>query len=343
MSGSETRGLYYDGRTSAPRPALLTVGGAGRAAQLTIRLTDRELQVPLARRSLGERVGDTHRHLEFPDGSSVEVLDNARFDSALERAELTTAEAPLRRLEGRWRYALPALLATLLATLGFVRYGAPALAARAVRFIPPGVDAVIGADSLRVLDKSAFKPSALPPQRQAQLRQVFREVAAGAAPDSAGYRLELRAGGSLGANAFALPSGIVVLTDELAQLAKSDDELRGVFAHEVGHLVNRHAMRMLVQSSAAALLLMGVFGDVSGATSLAAATPTVLVEAGYSRDFEREADAFAFRWMSAHRVPPERLGDLLERLAARHGETAGGGFLASHPDLQERVRALRSR
>lgn len=342
MSSLETRGLYYDGRTSAPRPALLTVGGAGLAAQLTIRLPERELCVPLARGSLGERVGDTHRYVEFPDGTSVEVLDNAQFDAALEHAGLTTPETPLRRLEGRWRYALLALLATLLATVGFVRYGAPALAARAVNLIPPGVDSIIGADSLRVLDRSAFKPSALPAARQAQLRQVFREVAAGAAPDSARYRLELRAGGSLGANAFALPSGIVVLTDELAQLAENDDELRGVFAHEVGHLVNRHAMRMLVQSSAAALLMVGVFGDVSGATSLAAATPAVLVDAAYSRDFEREADAFAFRWMSAHRVPPERLGDLLERVAARHGEV-GGGFLASHPDLQERVRALRSR
>jgi Zn-dependent protease with chaperone function len=342
VSSPQTRGLYYDGRTSVPRPALLTVGGAGLAAQLTIGLPERELQVPLARGALGERVGDTHRHLQFPDGSSVEVLDDAQFDAALERAGLTTAEAPLRRLEGRWRYTLAALLATLLATLGFIRYGAPALASRAVRLIPPGVDALIGADSLRVLDKGAFRPSALPPQRQAQLRQIFSEVAAGAAPDSARYRLELRAGGSLGANAFALPSGIVVLTDELTQLAQNDDELRGVFAHETGHLVNRHAMRMLVQSSAAALLLVGVFGDVSGATSLAAAAPTVLVDAAYSRDFEREADAFAFRWMSAHQVPPERLGDLLERLAARHGEAAGG-FLASHPDLQERIRALRPR
>jgi Zn-dependent protease with chaperone function len=340
VSALEARGLYYDGRTSAPRPALLKVDGAGQATQLTIGLADGELRVPLSRNALGERVGDTHRHLELPDGGSIEVLDNAQFDAALDRAGLTTAEAPLRRLEGRWRYALLALLATLLATLGFVRYGAPALAARAVRFLPPGVDALLGADSLRLLDKGVFKPSALPAQRQAQLRQVFSEVAAGAAPDSFGYRLELRAGGRLGANAFALPAGIVVLTDELAQLAQNDDELRGVFAHEVGHLVNRHAMRMLVQSSAAALLLMGIFGDVSGTTSLAAAAPAALVDAAYSRDFEREADAFAFRWMSAHRVPPQRLGDLLERLAAGHGEDAGG-FLASHPDLKERVRALR--
>ncbi len=335
------RALFYDGRTSATHSALLDLHGSGASAQLTIRAGERELQVRVSTVSLGERVGDTHRHLALADGGAIEVLDNAQFDAALERAALTTPETPLRRLEGRWRYALAALVATLLASIVFVRYGAPALAVRAVRFIPPGVDALIGADTLRILDEGTFHPSRLSPQRQEQLRRLFGEVATGAAPDSTRYRLELRAGGRLGANAFALPSGIVVLTDDLAQLARNDDELRGVFAHEVGHLVNRHAMRMLVQGSAAALLVVGVLGDVTGASSLAITAPTVLVNAAYSRDFEREADAYALRWMSQHQIPPERLGELLQRLSSKQGSQEVG-FLASHPDLQERLRAART-
>ena len=235
---------------------------------------------------------------------------------------------------------LPASL-TLIGTAAFLKYGVPALATRALRVIPPGVDAVIGTDTLRFLDRSTFKPSNLTPVRQAQLRELFAEVTAGASPDSKHFRLELRRVGSIGANALALPSGIVVLTDELEHLAKNDDELRGVFAHEVGHLVNRHAMRMLLQSSATALLLVGILGDVSGVSSLVTAAPTVLVNAAYSRDFEREADGFAFRWMSQHGVAPERLGDLLKRLAvAQSGDQ--DGYLASHPDLGERIRAARS-
>lgn len=338
MSPAAIRGLLYDGRTSAAQLALLDIRGSGATAQLSVRAGGRELQVAVATVMLGERVGETPRHVALADGGTVEVLDNAEFDAALERAGLTTAEAPLRRLEGRWRYALLALLATALGTIAFLRYGMPALAARAVRFIPPRVDTFIGTDTLRVLDTTTFRPSRLTAQRQADLQRVFREVAAGAGPDGARYRLELRHGGRLGANAFALPSGVVVLTDELAQLANNDDELRGVFAHEVGHLVNRHAMRMLVQDSGAALLVVGVFGDASGVSALAATAPTVLVDAAYSRDFEREADAFAFHWMRGHGVPPERLGELLQRLSSRQG--AGEmGFLASHPDLQERLRA----
>jgi len=67
--------------------------------------------------------------------------------------------------------------------------------------------------------------------------------------------------------------------------------------------------------------------------------PTLLVTAAYSRDFEREADAFAARWLGLHRVDPRRLAALLKRLAERQGGDPGG-FLASHPGLQERLQAL---
>lgn len=334
------RAQLYDGRTSATSEAQLLIEGSGSLARLRILAAGTETSVPMADVDVGERVGETNRLLHLPDGASLEVLDNAAFDAALAAAAVHTREAPLRRLESRWTYALIAVFATVVGTAAFVRYGIPALAAHAVRYIPQSVDAYIGADSLAVLDRSVFQPSKLTPQRQTQLQRIFAEVAAGAGSAAARYRLELRAGGSVGANAFALPSGIVVLTDELEHLARGDDELRGVFAHEVGHLVHRHAMRLLVQTSATALLVVGVFGDVSGASSLAATAPTVLLNAAYSRDAEREADAFAFRWMRQHGVNPERLGDLLERLAAEHGDERG--YLASHPDLRERLNALRT-
>lgn len=302
------RALLYDGRSSGAKQALLSIAGMGTLALLAIRAGEAESSVPLSAVRIGERVGGTNRLLELPDGGSLEVQDNADFDAALETAHVRTREAPLRRLEGRWSYALTALLATAVGTLLFGRYGIPALAARAVRYIPESVDSYVGADSLRVLDRSVFQPSELSAERQAGLRRVFAEVAADAGGAGAHYRLELR----------------------------------GVFAHETGHLVNRHAMRMLVQGSASALLVAGVFGDVSGVSSLGATAPAVLVNSAYSRDLEREADAFAFRWMWRHGVQPARLGDLLERLAGEKGDETGG-FLASHPDLRERVSALHSR
>lgn len=336
------RARFYDGRTSGARQVDLQITGSAGAACLVIRSSEANTAVPLTNVSIGGRVGDTHRLLELADGGSLEVLDNEDFDRSLQAAGSRAAETSIRRFEGRWQFAALALVVLVAGSAGFLRYGAPALSARAIRFIPTSVDTAIGVDGLRILDEATLKPTALTAARQAQLQRLFAEVAAGASADAGRYHLELRKGGAIGANAFALPSGIVVLTDELDHLVKNDDELRGVFAHEVGHLVKRHAMRLLLQSSATALLLAGIFGDVSGASTLVTTVPTVLVHASYSRDFEREADEFAFRWMSQHDVDPARLGDLLSRLVETRGGGEEAGFLASHPSLRERVKAAQA-
>jgi Zn-dependent protease with chaperone function len=332
------RASFYDGRTSAARLAQLKFIRADGNAYLAIRTEEAEELIALSEVTIGDRVGNIPRLLHLSDGRSLEVLDNSEFDQALDGFGSLGAESVIRRLEKRWRYAAVAVLVIAVGTVGFVRYGAPMLAERALSFIPPAMDSAIGADSLAILDRSIFEPSTLKSDRQVQLKKLFAEVSAGASAESGHFRLELRGGGSIKANALALPSGIVVLTDELEHLALNDNELRGVFAHEVGHLVNRHAMRRLVQSSAAALVLGGIFGDVTGVSTLVTAVPTVLVNSAYSRDFEREADEFAFRWMSEHNVGPAELGNLLTRLTKAGGE-GRGGYLASHPSLQERVKA----
>lgn len=128
------------------------------------------------------------------------------------------------------------------------------------------------------------------------------------------FRLELRQGGGVGANALALPSGVIIVTDELVALARHDEELTAVLAHEVGHVTNRHSMRLLLQSSATALLIATLTGDITSLTALAASIPTVLVQTGYSRQFEREADDYAYDYLAAAGIPPRRFGDSLTRL-----------------------------
>lgn len=347
-SGSEPpRGLIrarlYDGRGTKPREVALELhsdeAGASLLLQPLAGATAATLRHPLGALRIGERVGVARRFVELPGGASLEIVDNDAFDALLVATRHRTAGRRVGMLERRWRHALAAVLAVVLLSWAMLRYGAPALASRAVAVLPPSVDAQVGAGTLELLDRSMLKPTALPAARQAELRRIFDEVAQGRAPRGQGLRLELRTGGRVGPNAFALPSGTVVLTDELEALARHDDELRAVFAHEIGHVTGRHAMRMLLQQSGAALLAVALFGDVGSATGLVSAAPTVLVNAAYSRDLEREADDLAFRWMAEDGVSPRRLGELLARVEKAQGGGGRGGYLASHPDLAERVRA----
>ncbi len=337
MDVAPIRAQLYDGHTAAVRAVTVRLTGVAEYSRVRVS-GDGIDEAPFLRDvRIGERVGSTNRLLELPGHATLEVLDNEAFDAALRATGVRTAEQGLRGLEGRWRTALILGASALVGVGAFLWLGLPALADRAVALIPPSADTYIGEDTLRVLDKTTFEPSALASTRQVKLRAELAEITHDHQWPGAAPTLAFRRGGAIRANAIALPSGVIVLTDELVALSKDDDELRGVLAHEVGHVAHRHALRMLVQSSASTLLLAGVFGDVSGAAPLTAAAPAILVNAAYSRDFERQADDFAFAWMARHHIPPARLADLLERLGANSGGE-NGGFLASHPDIEERVR-----
>ncbi len=144
-----------------------------------------------------------------------------------------------------------------------------------------------------------------------------------------------------GANAFALPSGIVVITDALVKLSRNDDEVIAVLAHEVGHLEHRHSLRIVMQDSAVALVAATVIGDPFSSSTLAAALPTMLVHARYSREFETEADDYAYGFLVSHRIPTQAFADMLTRLDSEQESSVAETFLSSHPSTQERVERFR--
>jgi Zn-dependent protease with chaperone function len=332
---------YFDGRTSAARDVEVSLYADGR---VTVHGGDEPLQdTTVAQVQISERIGDTARRMTFADGAMCETIQNDSIDQWLERLGAHSREHRVFRLERRWQFALLALVITVAGTWAFLRFGLPATADRAARLMPHSVEVAIGEGGLKTLDAAFFDPSRLHPARQTSLQSRFdlmqRELG-----DTPKVRLELRYGGrEIGANAFALPAGIVVVTDELVLLAQHDEEIESVIAHEIGHVVHRHSLRMLLQSSGSALLMFTLLGDVSSASTLAASVPTVLLHAKYSRDFEREADAYARAWLQRRGIPSHRFGDLLRRIELEeYGKEAPGddgvwSYFSSHPTTSERA------
>jgi Zn-dependent protease with chaperone function len=182
------------------------------------------------------------------------------------------------------------------------------------------------------------KPTALSAARQKELREIFLSVVTDQ-PNPEHYRLELRRGQSIGPNALALPDGVIVLTDELAELSESPDELRAVFAHEVGHVVYRHGMLTVLQTSGVGVLLFALFADVSSISHIVAGAPAVLATAKYSRSLESEADDYSFAYLKRHGISPHVMANLLTRVEKKVGMSESGmGYLATHPPTKERDR-----
>ena len=140
----------------------------------------------------------------------------------------------------------------------------------------------------------------------------------------------------------ARPRGFHLVTDELVALAGDDERVMAVLMHELGHVELRHGMRMLLQGSAVALFMTWYAGDVSSVIAMA---PTALIQSGYSRDMEREADDYAAAALRAQGRSPALLADMLQRLSesAGRGRKNGAGWLDSHPDSAQRIERLRGR
>jgi Zn-dependent protease with chaperone function len=338
-------GRYLDGRDSRQVTARLEIG-ADRIVRIHVDDVPAPPSVPLESVSVSDRVGRIPRRFTFPDGSAFETDDNDAVDEAMARAGHARFDQRIARWESRWPVALGAMAAVAAISWLFIRHGVPWTASVAARVLPPSVDRAIGIQGLDLLDKTLLAPSRLPDARREELSERFKAMTRLLA-DGHAYRLEMRRGKSVGANALALPSGIVVVTDELVKLAGSDDEIIAVLAHEIGHVRGRHALRMLLQNAGIATLALTVLGDVSSVSALAAAIPGALIQAKHSRDFEREADAFSRDWLERNGIEPARFDSILCRLAVASKESvppAGGdrersalSYWSSHPPTAERA------
>jgi Zn-dependent protease with chaperone function len=140
-------------------------------------------------------------------------------------------------------------------------------------------------------------------------------------------------------NAFALPGGKIYLLNGLLQKAKNPDEIAGVIAHEMGHVLHRDQTRMIIQNGGTSFLIGLLFGDITGSSAVIFTTRS-LFQASYSREAEASADAFAVDTMHVLGRSPAPMGELLFRVTGAQGSRTIN-ILASHPLTEERRALMR--
>ena len=323
-------GTYHDGRTSLGHAVRVSV----EAGVVHLRGDAVDVAVTVGRVRLEPRLGDLPRRLDLPDGASCVV--EARFELPEGAGDAPArVERWVNELEIRWGPALVAAALVVAGVWGAIAFGVPALARVVAARMHPSVERQMGAQALTTLDRLALEPSQLPEERRAALTARFDTLARLA---GGSFVLEFRKSPAVGPNAFALPGGTVVLLDELVAAARHDDEIAAVLAHEIGHLVERHTMRHVLQTSVAGVVVAAVIGDVLSLSSYAAAVPAFLLDARYSRTFEREADVFGLELLDRAGIDRGHFVRFLTRMEQEH-PSGVPGFLSTHPRAEERGRA----
>ncbi|MFT3857912.1 MAG: M48 family metallopeptidase [Aquabacterium sp.] len=349
---------YFDGRSARAHRMQMWI----EAGMLQLAGNDLIRQVPLSQVQWPERTRHGARQVHFDDGGSVQALDPGQWDAWYRAQEL--GESLVVQAQQSWRWTLIASALLVLVTVMGYWWGLP-LAARAIApLIPASVDLQVGRATLAAMDKQWLHPSKLSSAEQARLRQRFDAAMARyqmsrsmpptstTAEDTAQAPLALPSSvrlqwhfrrSEIGPNAFALPDGSVVITDELVDLLRDrEDVLLGVIGHEIGHILLRHGMRTLIQTGILSAATSVALGDFS---SVLAGAPALLGHLAYSRDHEREADDVAIAFTRRNDIRPSTMVVFFERLQAhRAGREAAdiGIAFSSHPADAERMARFRA-
>lgn len=329
---SAVEATYFDGRTSAAHAVQLTSCGE----QLTVAGIGWTRCEAHGGIRVTTRLAGTHRTLALPDGAQLQVRDNDAVDGWFPRRN--RLEALVDRLERHAAAVATALLVTILSVTWGIFYGLPLAAEHVAGYIPDSVVARMGEETSEMLPRFGFDDSHLTAGRQQELQDLFAGFAQRTG-DRKHYRLLFfHATEGIGANAFALPGGTLVITDQLVDLFKNDEQFLAVLAHEIGHEEHRHLLRSVLQGSGVALFSALLTGEVSSAGAIVVAIPTFLLNNHYSRAFESEADDYAFAALAAQGISPGRFAEVMQLLQKnRLFDERGADYLSTHPPTFERI------
>jgi len=183
------------------------------------------------------------------------------------------------------------------------------------------------------------------PKLQTMIEQLVEKLVAASEKPDLHYRVTILNSQSI--NAFALPTGQLYVTRGLIALADDESELASVIAHEMGHVIARHAELRQKEEQQVDLVNRVVTDVVSDPEAGALALAKSKLElASFSRKQEFEADAIGIGIVARAGLDPygaARFLTAMERNAALKPEESGSinpaapDFLSSHPSTPERV------
>jgi predicted Zn-dependent protease len=310
------------------------------------------LSYPRAEARMAEPFMNGPGVVDFADGARLEV-GGAAAKAALADA-LGYRQSRVERLQQHWYGALLALVLLVGSVGAFVQWGLPAIGERIVASLPATADKRVGDQAFQAMEGHFFGPSRLSDERIAEMQEIFRSIT----PRNTRMPLTLHIVSMNGKppNAFALPNGVIALTDQMIVHVldgerELDEDMRaalaGVLAHEIGHVQGRHSMRAIVRSSLLAIGSAALFGDFS---NVVAGAPVLIMNMDYSRQMESAADQYALALMDQAGMSTVPLADLFDSLEEVSPDESslprrwrtGFSYLSSHPATDERSARFRA-
>jgi hypothetical protein len=343
------QGHFYTEGSAARVSAVFSTNDMGRYA---IELENGTVhRGELSHLKVSERLGNVERKIKLDDGSVFTTLQNDAVDGVFKSKRKVNAF--VHYLETNMKWILVAVVIAILTAFSFFKWGVPWASEKIAHALPYETNELIASGTMDFLDDYMFEESNLSKVQQEKIRLHFKKNIAGLSvgdENEIKYKLHFRSwtmGDRKIPNALALPSGDIILTDKFVELSKNQDEIDSVVLHEMGHVVHRHSLEMLIEGTFVTVAVMMMTGDGSGMGDMGVGLGSALVSSAYSRGHESEADLYAFKKMLKAHIDPKSFSNIMNRMTDYMTEDDNKtkesddedvlDYFSSHPSTQKRV------
>ncbi|KRT71066.1 MAG: putative peptidase [candidate division NC10 bacterium CSP1-5] len=338
---TDWEGYYLDGRSAARHRVAIRLMRSG--LEVTTEAGTLWWPYPEIRQTQGFYAGEEVRLERGGEIPEALLVSDAAFLTALHRVapELATRFHDPARRRMRAKLTLVAALAVIGITTALYLWGIPAIAGIVASQVPASWEEGLGeavVENLAPAPKRCTDPT---------LTRAVEEITITLTRTlpSSHYTFRVMVVDNPTVNAIAAPGGFIVLFRGLVERTQTPEELAGVLAHEVQHILKRHATRLLVQNASTGLLVAALTGDASGAMRFGLEGARILGILRYSRGYEEEADVEGMRMLIAARIDPAGLVRFFESLKEKEEGREIPAFLtylSTHPSTAGRVERLKS-
>jgi len=335
---AELEGYYLDGQTA--RRQRVRVGLTPMALQIVSEDGD-PLYWPWEEvRQSGNFYGDNQIRLERGKKTpEVLLIPGPLF---LEKLKEVTPErrSNFRIPTRRRKWAVVALLSTL-GVIGVMAplylWGIPTLASIAASHIPVSWEERLGQAVVEQL--APQKKRCLDSGRAERIEEILTTLTSSLPASPYTFRVVVVNHSAV--NAFAAPGGTLVIFQGLLEKTHTAEELAGVLAHEVQHVLHRHATQAMLQQVSMRLLLAALVGDARAMTyGLEGAQAMGMLR--YSRRYEEEADEEGMKLLMASGVNSQGMITFFERIQEESEKSLKlPTYLSTHPEMKDRIQKLK--
>lgn len=181
-----------------------------------------------------------------------------------------------------------------------------------------------------------------------QLEAMTSKLLPAASRSGHEFRFHIAANDSL-MNAYALPGGNIVVYTGLMKKTKRPEQLAGVLAHEMAHVIRRHSLQNLVSKVGLWVVISTVIGDAGTLAAILSDSSQLILGQSFSRDVETDADDVAWELLTESGIDPRGLREFFELLLIEEKAVMGSlmsgplNWLSTHPSTDERIQRLREK